>query len=44
MDIDENINTLLMFDVVDLDGAVQSELLLEIQKEGVAIYEESGEF
>lgn len=36
---DEDISTLLMFDVVDLDKPVQSELLEEIRKDGVVIYE-----
>ena len=36
---DEDIPTLLMFDVVDLDKPVQSELLEEIRKYGVVIYE-----
>ena len=36
---DEDIPTLLMFDVVDLDKPVQSELLEEIRKDGVVIYE-----
>ena len=35
---DEDIPTLLMFDVVDLDKPVQSELLEEIRKDGVVIY------
>ena len=37
--VDEDIPTLLMFDVVDLDKPVQSELLEEIRKDGVVIYE-----
>lgn len=36
---DEDIPTLLMFDVVDLDKPVQSELLEEIRRDGVVIYE-----
>lgn len=36
---DEDIPTLLMFDVVDLDKPVQPELLEEIRKDGVVIYE-----
>ena len=36
---DEDIPTLLMFDVVDLDKPVQKELLEEIRKDGVVIYE-----
>ena len=37
--VDDDVRTLLMFDVVDLDGAVQSKLLDEIKKDGVVIYE-----
>ena len=36
---DEDISTLLMFDVADLDKPVQKELLEEIRKDGVVIYE-----
>lgn len=36
---DEDIPTLLMFDVVDLDKPVQKELLEEIRRDGVVIYE-----
>ena len=39
LDVDEVIPTLLMFDVVDLDGPVQPELLDSIRKEGVTLYE-----
>ena len=35
----EEIPTLLMFDVVNLDGPVQPELLESIAQEGVCIYE-----
>lgn len=35
----EDIPTLLMFDVVDLDKPVQPELLEEIRRDGVVIYE-----
>lgn len=42
--IDEEIHTLLMFDVVNLDGAVQQELRQAIEKEGIVLYEEIGEF
>lgn len=37
--VDEDIPTLLLFDVVDLDRPVQTELLDEIRKDGVIIYE-----
>ena len=39
--VDEEINTLLMFDVVDLDGPVQPELLESIEKDGVVLYEKA---
>lgn len=38
LDIDESINTLLMFDVVDLDGHVAEELIHEIERDGSVIY------
>lgn len=37
--VDEEVQTLLMFDVVDLGKPVQPELLAEIQKDGVLLYE-----
>ena len=39
IDVDELTDTLLKYDFVNLDGAVQPELLESIQKEGVLIYE-----
>ncbi len=39
-DIDEVVPTLLIFDVVNLDGPVQEELLESIEAEGIVIYEE----
>lgn len=39
IDVEEKTNTLLKFDVVNLDGAVQKELLESINREGVVIYE-----
>lgn len=39
LDIDEEVRTLLMFDVVNLDGAVQKPLLESIEKEGIVLYE-----
>lgn len=39
-EIDEKAETLLMFDVVQLDREIQPELLSAIEKEGVKIYEE----
>lgn len=37
--VDEETSTLLKFDVVNMDGAVQEELRNMIQKEGKIIYE-----
>lgn len=39
LDVEEETSTLLKFDVVNLDGSVQEELLHSIQREGVAVYE-----
>lgn len=39
VDADEVINTLLMFDVVNLDGVVQEALRQSIEREGKTIYE-----
>lgn len=39
LDVDEETSTLLKYDVVDLDGTVQPELLESIQREGKVIYE-----
>lgn len=39
LDVDEETPTLLMYDVVDLDGPVQAELLEEIERDGVVLYE-----
>lgn len=39
LDVDESIHTLLMFDVVDLDGYISEELQKEIERDGVIIYE-----
>ncbi len=38
--VTEEVWTLLMFDVVNLDGPVQKELLEEIERDGVVLYEE----
>ena len=38
-DVKENIHSLLMFDVVDMDSGVSEELEKEIDKDGVVIYE-----
>lgn len=40
VDVDELTSTLLKFDFVDLDGAVQEELRRSIEQEGVTLYEE----
>ena len=40
LDADERIPTLLMFDIVNLDGPVEPELRASIEKEGVLLYEE----
>ncbi|MCM1106876.1 MAG: nucleotidyltransferase domain-containing protein [Blautia sp.] len=37
---DDEIYTLLMFDIVDLEKPVQRELLAEIRRDGVILYEE----
>lgn len=37
--VDEDVHTLLNFDIIDLDGAVQEELRESIEKEGIIIYE-----
>lgn len=39
LDVQENTSTLLFFDIVNLDGTVQKELLDSIEKEGVCVYE-----
>jgi len=39
LDVDEETSTLLKYDIVNLDGAVQQELLETIQREGIILYE-----
>lgn len=39
LDVEDKVPTLLFFDVVNLDEAVQPELLESIQKEGKILYE-----
>ena len=39
VDVEEETDTLLFFDVVNLDGAVTRELREEINREGVVLYE-----
>ena len=41
-DIDENNVTLLFFDVVDMENVTSQELIKEIEKDGVVIYEKNG--
>ncbi len=38
-DVDDEIETLLMFDIVNLDEPIQQELINSIESEGVIIYE-----
>lgn len=40
-DIEEETPTLLMFDVVDIGQGVQPELLREIEREGIILYEKA---
>lgn len=37
--VDEETSTLLKYDIVNLDGFVQKDLLQSIEKEGITIYE-----
>lgn len=39
-DVNEEARTLLIFDVINLDGPVSGELRAEIEKDGVLLYEE----
>lgn len=39
LDVDDLTSTLLQYDIVNLEGAVQKELLDSINKEGIVIYE-----
>lgn len=39
LDAEEETSTLLKYDVVNLDGCVQEELLESIRKEGIVLYE-----
>ncbi len=38
-DIDEEVSTLLSFDIVNMDGSVQEELVDSIKREGKVLYE-----
>lgn len=40
-DVKENTHSLLMFDIVQADGAISDELKEEIEKDGVVIYEKA---
>ena len=40
-DVKENINSLLMFDIVEADSSISNELKQEIEKDGVTIYEKT---
>ncbi len=40
-DIKEDVHSLLMFDVVDLDSGISDDLKAEIDREGVLIYEKA---
>ena len=42
--MEEDIHTLLMFDVVELDRGISEELKKEIERDGVTIYERSWKF
>ncbi len=39
LDVDEETDTLLQYDIVNLDGPVQPELLENIRHDGVTLYE-----
>ncbi len=38
-DVQENVHSLLSFDIVDLDGRISGELKEEIEKDGIRLYE-----
>ena len=40
-DVKEKINSLLMFDIVLADSSISDELIKEIEKDGVVIYEKT---
>ena len=40
-DVKEKINSLLMFDIVQADSSISDELIKEIEKDGVVIYEKN---
>lgn len=39
LDVDEETHTLLKFDIVNLDGSVQEDLIESIEREGRVLYE-----
>ena len=39
--IKENVHSLLMFDVIDMDSVISEELKKEIERDGVVIYEKA---
>ncbi len=41
VEIEEQVRTLLLFDVVDLDGIVSEELRGSIKREGIILYEKT---
>lgn len=43
-DVHDNAHTLLMFDIVDMDGTVSEDLRAEIARDGVMIYEKLDNF
>lgn len=43
LDVDDVLPTLLMFDVVNLDGPVQPELLKAIEQDGIVLYARNGQ-
>lgn len=40
LDVEEEVATPLKFDVIDLDGTIQEELIRSVQAEGTVLYEE----
>ena len=40
-DIKEKINSLLMFDIVEMNASISEELIAEIKRDGVVIYEKT---
>ena len=40
-DVRENVHSLLTFDIVNLDSGISEDLKIEIERDGVTIYEET---